>query len=178
MENKAELWSIGHSTRAIEEFIGAVESFEIKVIADVRSFPGSRRYPQFNKENLGASLAEAEIKYFHFPELGGRRRARTDSLNVAWRNEGIRGYADYMETDDFREGMARLVTVADSYRTAIMCAEAVWWRCHRSLISDYLKAKGVEVTHIMAPGKSEAHPFTSAARIVNGELSYRGILES
>lgn len=178
MENKAEVWSIGHSTHALDEFIGALQSFEIKVIADVRSFPGSRRYPQFNKENLGASLAAAEIEYFHFPELGGRRRARADSLNVVWRNEAFRGYADYMETDDFREGMARLIAVAGSRRTAIMCAEAVWWRCHRSLISDSLKAKGIEVTHIMASGKSAAHPFTSAARIVNGQLSYRGILES
>jgi uncharacterized protein (DUF488 family) len=178
MENKAELWSIGHSTHVIDEFIGALQSFEIKVIADVRSFPGSRRYPQFNKENLDTSLAAAAIKYLHFPELGGRRRARPDSPNVAWRNETFRGYADYMETGAFREGIARLIAVAGSRRTAIMCAEAVWWRCHRSLISDYLKAKGVEVAHIMAAGKSEAHPFTSAARIVNGELSYRGILES
>jgi len=178
MENKTELWSIGHSTHAIDEFISALQSFEIKVIADVRSFPGSRRYPQFNKENLEASLAEAGIEYLHFPELGGRRRAKPDSLNIAWRNESFRGYADFMETDDFREGMARLISVASSRCTAIMCAEAVWWRCHRSLISDYLKAKGVEVTHIMASGKSEAHPFTPAARMVNGELSYRGILES
>lgn len=178
MENKTELWSVGHSTHAIDELVGALESFEIKVIADVRSFPGSRRYPQFNKENLKASLAEAGIEYLHFPELGGRRRAKPDSLNMAWRTESFRGYADYMQTDDFREGMARLLDVAREHRTAIMCAEAVWWRCHRSLIADYLKAKGVEVTHIMPPGKSEVHPFTSAARIVNGELSYRGVLDS
>ncbi len=176
-EKKLQLWTIGHSTHAIDEFIGAVESFEIKVIADVRSFPGSRRYPQFNREQLKVSLAAAGIEYQHFPALGGRRRVRPDSLNVAWRNESFRAYADYMESDDFREGMARLLDVAREHRTAFMCAEAVWWRCHRSLISDYLKAKGVEVMHIMAPGKSEAHPFTSAARIVNGELSYRGILE-
>lgn len=178
MESKTELWSIGHSAHAIDEFIGALQSFEIKVVADVRSFPGSRRYPQFNRENLEASLAEAGIEYRHFPELGGRRRAKPDSLNMAWRNETFRGYADYMDTDGFREGMARLISVASSRRTAIMCAEALWWRCHRSLISDYLKAKGVEVSHIMASGKSEAHSFTSAARIVDGELSYRGILES
>jgi uncharacterized protein (DUF488 family) len=176
-ENKLELWTVGHSTRPIEQLVEALRSFEIKVIADVRSFPGSRRYPQFNKEQLKASLAADGIEYQHFPELGGRRRARPDSLNMAWRNESFRGYADYMETVDFREGMAHLLDVAREHRTAIMCAEAVWWRCHRSLISDYLKAKGVEVTHIMAPGKSEAHPFTSAARIVDGELSYRGILE-
>lgn len=178
VENKLEIWTIGHSTRAIGEFIAALNSFEIKVLVDVRSFPGSRRYPQFNKENLEASLSEAGIEYRHFPELGGRRRAKPDSLNVAWRNETFRGYADYMDTDGFRKGMARLISVTSSRHTAIMCAEAVWWRCHRSLISDYLKAKGVEVTHIVASGKSEAHSFTSAARIVNGELSYRGILES
>jgi len=177
IESELELWTVGHSTRPIEELFEALNSFEIKVLADVRSFPGSRRYPHFNQEQLKASLAAAGIEYQHFPELGGRRRVRPDSLNVAWRNESFRGYADYMETDVFREGMARLLDVAREHRTAIMCSEAVWWRCHRSLISDYLKAKGVEATHIMAPGKSEAHPFTSAARIVNGELSYRGILE-
>ena len=145
-ENKLEIWTIGHSTRPIEELIEALTSFEIKVLADVRSFPGSRRYPHFNKEQLKAWLAAGGIEYQHFPELGGRRRVRPDSYNMAC--------------------------------TAIMCAEAVWWRCHRSLISDYLKAKDVEVTHILAKSKSQAHPFTSAARIVNGELSYRGVLES
>ncbi len=178
MENKPKLWTVGHSTHAIEEFIGALNSFDIETIGDVRSYPGSRRYPQFNKENLRAALAGATVDYLHFPELGGRRRARPDSLNMAWRNEMFRGYADYMETNEFRAGVARLMKVADAQRTAIMCAEAVWWRCHRSLISDYLKAKGIEVTHIMGIGKSEPHPFTPAARIVNGELSYRGILDS
>jgi uncharacterized protein (DUF488 family) len=176
-ENQLELWAIGHSTRPIEELIAALRSFQIKILVDVRSFPGSRRYPQFNREQLKVSLAEEGIEYLHLPELGGRRNARPDSLNMAWRNKMFRGYADYMETDDFHAGIARLMEVAKTGRTAIMCAEAVWWRCHRSLISDYLKAKGVEVRHIMAAGKSEVHPFTSAARIVNGELSYRGILE-
>jgi len=176
-ENDLQVWTIGHSTRPIEELIEALRSFQIKILADVRSFPGSRRYPQFNREQLKVLLAEAGIEYLHFPELGGRRSARPDSLNMAWRNKMFRGYADYMETVEFRSGITRLRKVAKAGRTAIMCAEAVWWRCHRSLISDYLKAKGLEVTHIMAAGKSEAHPFTSAARIVNGELSYRGILE-
>lgn len=175
-QSKLELWTVGHSTRPIEELIEALGSFEIKVLADVRSFPGSRRYPHFNREQLRVSLPAAEIEYLHLPELGGRRRVRPDSYNMAWRNKMFRGYADYMETDEFREGIARLLNVARTRRTAIMCAEAVWWRCHRSLISDYLKAQGVEVTHIMAAGKSEPHPFTSAARIVNGELSYRGLL--
>ena len=177
-ENRLEIWTVGHSTRPIEELIEVLRSFDIKVLADVRSFPGSRRYPHFNKEQLKASLAAEGIEYQHFPELGGRRRARPNSLNMAWHNESFRGYADYMETDDFRTGVARLLDIARTRRTAIMCAEAVWWRCHRSLISDYLKAKGVEVTHIMATGKSQAHPFTLAARIVHGQLSYRGVLES
>ena len=177
MENKPGLWTIGHSTHAIEEFIAALSSFDIETVVDVRSYPGSRRYPQFNKENLRSALAGATVEYLHFSELGGRRRAKPDSLNMAWRNEMFRGYADYMETNDFRDGIARLMKVADAQRTAIMCAEAVWWRCHRSLISDYLKAKGIEVTHIMGTGKSEPHPFTPAARIVDGELSYRGVLD-
>ena len=176
-ESRLEVWTIGHSTRPIEELIAALRSFKIKILVDVRTYPSSRRYPQFNQQQLKAALAEAGIEYLHFPALGGRRNARPDSLNMAWRNKMFRGYADYMETDEFRSGMAELLEVAKSGRTAIMCAEAVWWRCHRSLISDYLKAKGAEVRHIMAAGKSEVHPFTSAARIVNGELSYRGILE-
>jgi uncharacterized protein (DUF488 family) len=173
--DKIELWTFGHSTRPIKELIEALRSFEIKVLADVRSYPGSKRYPQFNKENLKASLTEAAIAYQHFPELGGRRRARPDSLNMAWRNESFRGYADYMETEAFRDGILRLLEIARVCKTAVMCSEAVWWRCHRSLISDYLKAQGIEVNHIMRTGKSEPHPFTSAARIVNGELSYRGV---
>ncbi|HVS81281.1 MAG TPA: DUF488 domain-containing protein [Pyrinomonadaceae bacterium] len=113
-----------------------------------------------------------------FPNSVARRRAQPDSQNLAWRNESFRGYADYMETESFRDGILRLLEVARERRTAVMCSEAVWWRCHRSLISDYLKAKGIEVNHIMVAEKSESHPFTSAARIVNGELSYRGVFES
>jgi uncharacterized protein (DUF488 family) len=178
MEDNPSLWTIGHSTHAIEDFIGALSSFSIRAVVDVRSYPGSRRHPQFNKENFRAALAQASVEYLHFPELGGRRRAKPDSTNVAWRNEMFRGYADYMETTDFHEAIARLLEAGRPRRTAIMCAEAVWWRCHRSLISDYLKANGIEVTHIMSIGKSQPHSFTAAARIVNGQLSYRGILDS
>lgn len=176
-EIQPRIWTIGHSTQAIDEFAAALKSFDIRTIVDVRSFPGSRRYPHFNKERLKASLAGAGIDYLHFPGLGGRRRAKPDSLNMAWRNETFRGYADYLETVEFREGIEDLLSVASAQRTTIMCAEAVWWRCHRSLISDYLKAKGIEVIHIMGIGKSEPHPFTTAARIVDGRLSYRGILD-
>ena len=178
MGNQISLWTIGHSTLSIEDFISKLRSFEIQLLADVRSYPGSRRYPHFNKEELSASLMDAGIRYEHFPELGGRRRARPDSLNIVWRNESFRGYADYMETNEFRAGIDRLLNLAESQRTAIMCSEAVWWRCHRSLISDYLKVKGIEVNHLMSIGKAEPHPFTSAAGIVDGELSYRGVLIS
>jgi uncharacterized protein (DUF488 family) len=144
------IWTIGHSTRTIEKFISLLEEHGIKSLADVRLLPGSRRYPQFNRETLADSLGTAGIRYEHFPELGGRRKARSDSRNTAWRNESFRGYADYMETEEFHKGVGRLLDLAtQAGSTAIMCAEAVWWRCHRSLISDYLKTRGIEVTHIV-----------------------------
>jgi uncharacterized protein (DUF488 family) len=172
--NVERIWTIGHSTRGIETFNRLLEENGIKLIADVRMFPGSKRYPQFNKEALADSLGRAGIQYEHFPELGGRRKTRPDSRNTAWQNASFRGYADYMETEEFRGGIERLRAMASEVGpTAIMCAEAVWWRCHRALISDFLKAHGLEVTHIVDLGKTESHPFTSAARIINGELSYK-----
>ncbi len=185
-----KIWTIGHSTRSIDDFISLLKKNEIKLLADVRSWPGSKRYPQFNKEALAESLNAHGIRYEHFPELGGRRKPNADSRNTAWRNASFRSYADYMETEEFHKGVERLLAFArndglgspESFRgsetvtpwsAAIMCAEAVWWRCHRSLISDYLKARGIEVMHILSANKIEPHPFTSAARIVNGELSYR-----
>jgi uncharacterized protein (DUF488 family) len=176
MADKLSIWTVGHSTLSIQDFITQLRSIEIELLADVRSYPGSRRYPHFNRENLSSSLAEAAIDYEHLRELGGRRRARPDSPNLAWRNESFRGYADYMETNEFRAGIERLLAMAEQKRVAIMCSEAVWWRCHRSMISDYVKVKGIEVLHIMGEGKSEPHPFTAAARVVDGELSYRGVL--
>lgn len=169
----ARLWTIGHSTRSIEEFIGALVAHEIKAIADVRLLPGSKRYPQFNQDMLRHSLAASDISYEHFPELGGRRRPRVDSRHTAWRNDAFRGYADYTETDAFRGGIARLTELSQKHgAVAIMCAEAVWWRCHRALISDYLKIRGVDVLHILDAKKCQPHPYTSAARIIDGELSY------
>ena len=168
-----QIWTIGHSTRKIDIFISLLRENEIKLVADVRLLPGSKRYPQFNKEALAGSLSEQGIRYEHFPELGGRRKPKPDSGNTAWRNEAFRGYADHMETEEFGKGIDRLVDLAkETGPTAIMCAEAVWWRCHRALVSDFLKARGVEVTHIVDLAKTQAHPFTSAARIVNGKLSY------
>ena len=172
------VWTIGHSTRSVDEFIKLLVSFSIELLLDVRSYPASHRYPHFNKENLRSSLTERGIDYVHMPQLGGRRKTRPDSQNLAWRNESFRGYADYMETHAFREGIDRLVEYAGERRTVIMCAEAVWWRCHRSLIADYLKTAGVRVIHILGTEKSEEHPFTSAAQVIDGKLSYRGVLES
>ncbi len=167
------VWTIGHSTRKIDIFISLLLENGIKLLADVRSLPGSKRYPQFNKDALAQSLSEHGIRYQHLPELGGRRKANPDSHNTAWRNDSFRGYADYMETAEFRKGVERLVDLArEAGPAAIMCAESVWWRCHRALISDFLKARGVDVIHIVDAKKTEPHPFTSAARIVNGKLSY------
>jgi len=168
-----QIWTIGHSTRTIDEFISLLKTNHIKLLVDVRSLPGSRRYPEFNRETLAESLGKAGIRYEHFPDLGGRRKARPDSKNTAWRNDSFRGYADYMETEEFHRGVERLLDLATGAGpAAIMCAEAVWWRCHRSLISDYLKARGIEVMHVLDAKKSEPHPYTSAARIANGKLSY------
>jgi uncharacterized protein (DUF488 family) len=167
------IWTIGHSTRTIDGFISLLKENEIKLLVDVRAWPGSKRYPQFNKDALAESLNAHGIRYEHFPELGGKRKSKADSRNTAWRNASFRGYADYMETEQFQKGIERLLDVApDAGPTAIMCAEAVWWRCHRSLIADYLKARGVEVLHILGANKVEPHPYTPAARIVNGKLSY------
>ena len=142
------------------------------MVADIRSFPGSRRYPEFNKEALALSLPENHIQYVHIKELGGRRKVKTGSLNTAWRNAAFRGYADYMETADFRKGIQILEKTAILQKTAYMCSEAVWWRCHRSMVSDEFKVLGWTVMHIMDIGKAVEHPYTSPARIVNGELKY------
>jgi uncharacterized protein (DUF488 family) len=167
------IWTIGHSTRTIDDLVGMLQSFRIALIADVRSYPGSKRYPQFNKEALEISLPQSNIKYVQIKDLGGRRRANSDSKNTVWRNDAFRGFADYMETDAFKKGIEQMQSLADKQRIAYMCSEAVWWRCHRSLISDYLKSIGWTVMHIMDIGKAEEHPYTSAARIVDGKLTYR-----
>jgi len=167
------IWTIGHSTRSIDDFISLLQEKGIMLLADVRSWPGSKRYPQFNREALAKSLADAGILYEHVPELGGRRKPKPDSRNTVWRNASFRAYADHMETEEFQKGIERLLVLAGEVGpAAVMCAEAVWWRCHRSLISDYLKSRGIEVMHILDANKTQPHPFTSAARIVNGELNY------
>ena len=167
-----QVWTVGHSTRTIADFLALLKSNHICALADVRRYPGSRRLPHFGHHALARSLDEIGIVYQDFSELGGRRRPRVDSPNTAWRNAAFRGYADYMMTDEFRAGMARLLDLARSTPTAVMCAEALWWQCHRGLLADDLKANGSEVIHIIGPNKIEAHPFTSAARLVGGKLSY------
>ena len=172
MEENKTIWTIGHSTRSFEEFVAMLQSFNIELVADVRSYPGSRRFPQFNKEELEISLPQNDIQYVHLKNLGGRRKASPDSKNTGWRHASFRGYADYMEASAFKDGIKELVKSAKVQRTAYMCSEAVWWRCHRSMISDYLKLQGWNVMHVMGIGKAERHSYTEPARIVNGELNY------
>lgn len=149
-----------------------LEAADIKVIADVRRFPGSRKYPQYGKEALTATLAAHTIGYHWLQALGGRRRVSPDSPNTVWRNASFRGYADYMSSAEFEHGLVQLVKVANKARTAIMCSEAVWWRCHRSMIADALCVRGIEVVHILDAKHRKAHPMTAPARIVRGELTY------
>jgi uncharacterized protein (DUF488 family) len=149
-----------------------LQSFGIELLADVRRFPGSRFAPQFAEESLQRSLAEAAIDYLHMPALGGRRTPKKDSKNTVWRNAGFRGYADYMESGEFKNGMEELQDLALKKPTAYMCAEAFYLKCHRSLMSDYLKAKGWTVLHITGVGKATGHGFTKPARVEGGVVNY------
>lgn len=170
MEKK--IWTIGHSTRSIESFIHILKEYDIEVLADIRSLPGSDKYPQFNQDRLKDSLNQSGIQYEYIRQLGGLRPAKKDSLNIVWLNKSFRGYADYMETDEFRDGIDALISLAEEKKTAIMCSEVLWWRCHRSMVADYLKSLGWTVIHIENETKSEEHPYTSPARIVDGKLTY------
>jgi uncharacterized protein (DUF488 family) len=170
------LWTIGHSTRKAEEFQELLRTNQIFSLVDVRSYPSSRTYPQFNRAELSSALSQMGIDYYHLPALGGRRKPKPESRNTAWQNSSFRAYADHMESAEFEQGINVLLELAREKRTTIMCAEAVWWSCHRSLIADYLKAGGIEVLHILSATRVELHPYTSAARIVEGKLSYRGLL--
>lgn len=170
------VWTVGHSTRSAEDFNQILAAHEIGCLVDVRSFPGSRRYPHFNRTELAQNLKAVGINYLHLRELGGRRRPSPNSKNTAWQNASFRAYADHLESAEFQKGIEELLRLAACARTSVMCAEALWWRCHRSLIADYLKANDVEVIHILGVSKTEAHPYTSAARIVERKLSYEGLL--
>jgi uncharacterized protein (DUF488 family) len=171
-DKQKNIWTVGHSTHPLDEFITLIKSFSIQKLADIRTFPGSRRYPHFNKEALSKSLENEDIEYRHMVELGGRRKPNPNSVNLAWRHASFRGYADYMQTPAFEKAINVLEAAALNSRLVYMCSEAVWWKCHRALVSDYLKVKGWNVIHIMDAGKSQEHPYTSPARAVQGKLFY------
>jgi len=164
--------TIGHSTRTIEEFLAILQAHGVQLLVDVRSIPKSRRVPQFNSDALAASLREKGIEYVHLPTLGGLRHAKKDSINTGWRNASFRGYADYMASEEFLEGLDRLLQLAKTKRTATMCAEAVPWRCHRSLIGDALLARGVRVEDIMSATSARAHEMTAFAKVEGLNIVY------
>ena len=172
MNSAGEIWTIGHSTRSADDFVAILRAHTIEAVADVRRYPASRRHPHFNASQLAGSLAGAAIDYLPMPELGGRRAPRRDSKNTVWRHESFRGYADYMETGAFEQALLRLLAAAAQKRTAIMCAEAVWWQCHRQMIADAVKARGIRVLHLVDSSLPSEHPFTSAARVIDGRLLY------
>ena len=172
MNTAFRVWTLGHSNLSFDDFLERLECYEIGAIADVRRFPGSRRQPQYSKDTMPSALNDHAITYRWFEALGGRRRPAPNSSNTAWRNMSFRGYADYMESAAFGVAIEQLLTLAGEHRTALMCAEVLWWRCHRSLISDVLRLRGVQVIHILGLGKTVEHPFTSPARIVEGRLKY------
>ena len=167
-----DIFSIGHGTRPIEELIAMLRDEDIRTLADVRLFPGSRRHPEFGAEPLESVLRAAGIAYVHLAGLGGRREPRPDSPHRALRVAAFRGYADYMDTAEFALAYERLTGIAGASRTAFMCAETLWWRCHRRLIADRLTVDGRTVTHLLAPGKREPHTLWDAARTVDGHLVY------
>lgn len=167
-----KIWTIGHSNKNFEDFLNLLKEYEIELLADVRSLPGSKKFPWFNKEYFEENLPAEGIEYILIRELGGRRKVNKDSHNMAWESPQFRAYADYMDTPQFNDGINILTSAAKNKRTAYMCSEVLWWRCHRSLISDYLKLQGWEVIHIMSKNKTEIHPYTKPAKIINGRLDY------
>jgi uncharacterized protein (DUF488 family) len=171
----AVLYTIGHSTRGLDELIAALQAHHIRTLVDIRAFPMSRRLPQFNRESLEKSSPEAGIHYAWMKALGGyRKKMPEESPNIALRNQSFRNYADYMLTPEFERAIAELVTLAEGSRTAYMCAERVYFRCHRMLVSDWLVAHGHEVLHIDDTGPVKQHRMTAEARIVDGRMIYRG----
>ena len=169
------VFTIGHSTRPVDEFIGLLTAHGVQRLIDVRTIPQSRHNPQFGREQLSASLEQAGIGYTHMPGLGGLRHPRKDSTNTGWRNASFRGYADYMQTREFEESLDRCVELAGQQRVALMCAESVPWRCHRSLIADALLARGIEVREITSPRDSRLHTLTPWARIDGTKVTYPGL---
>jgi uncharacterized protein (DUF488 family) len=170
------IYTIGHSTRSLDDFLALLRAHRIAQLADVRTVPKSRRHPHLAGEALARSLPEANVAYRHFAALGGLRKPRKDSRNTAWRHESFRGYADHMETPAFQQGLDDLIAWSGVAPTVVMCAEAVWWQCHRQLIADELVARAVEVRHVMSAGSVPLHTLTSFARIDNGRVTYPGLV--
>ena len=175
-KRKFEIFTIGHSTRPIDEFIGMLKYFHVRKLIDVRTIPKSRFNPQYNQEDLLKSLANEKIDYRHMTGLGGLRHAKKDSINPGWRNASFRGYADYMQTEEFENSIQELIKEAHKKTVAIMCAEAVPWRCHRSLIADALIVHGLEVKDIMGADKESLHKINPMAKISNNKLYYPKVL--
>jgi hypothetical protein len=167
--------TIGHSTHSLDEFVNLLTAHEVDCVVDVRTVPRSRRNPQFNRESLPETLASAGIEYVHLSELGGLRRARPDSINTGWENASFRGYADYMGTPEFAAALDRLLGLAAGRRVSLMCAEAVPWRCHRSLIADALLVRGVPVAHIMSRTTLRPHALRSFARVQGPDITYPAV---
>jgi uncharacterized protein (DUF488 family) len=166
------IWTIGHSTRPLDAFLQLLSHYRLEAVVDVRRFPGSRRQPQYASATLRTALAQQQLAYQWLPALGGRRRPRSDSPNTAWRSAAFRGYADHIGSAEFSDGLGALLEFSARQRTTLMCAEALWWRCHRALIADVLCFRGIEVVHILDAKHAVVHSYTSAARIVHGHLSY------
>jgi uncharacterized protein (DUF488 family) len=166
------IWTIGHSTRSGDAFSRVLQAHGIEVVADVRRFPGSHRHPQFGSEALAQRLVSEGVDYTWLQRLGGRRRGEPAPQHLGWRNTSFRSYAAYTWTEEFADGLAELLHIAEAKRTTVMCSELLWWRCHRALIADVLRYLGVEVVHIMGEEPGKPHPYTSPARIVDGELTY------
>ena len=167
-----DIWTVGHGTRSIDEFLGVLRGAGIETLADVRLAPGSRRHPQFGERALAASLAGAGVEYVHLPGLGGRRSPGPQSPHAALRVAAFRGYADHTSTIEFAREYERLIALARESRTVFMCAETLWWRCHRRLIADRLTVDGWTVTHLVKPGDSEVHQLWDAARVDDGRIVY------
>lgn len=169
---RTTLWTVGHSTRPVNDFIALLQAHGIRQLVDVRTIPRSRHNPQFNRDRLPESLQSAGIEYIHMPALGGLRHARPDSINTAWRNTSFRGFADYMQTPQFAAGLMELMRLATNQPTAIMCAEAVPWRCHRSLIADALLVHGIDVEEIVGAGTTRPHKLTPWASVSGEQITY------
>jgi uncharacterized protein (DUF488 family) len=166
------LLTVGHSNRSLQEFLGLLAAHRVELLADIRTVPRSRHNPQFNRDALPSSLAAVGIAYLHLPALGGLRHAHKNSINTGWRNPSFRGFADYMQTAAFERALDELLSAAGPRRTALMCAEAVPWRCHRSLVADALLARAFPVGHIMGPLPPVTHKLTPFAQVVEGKVTY------